>query len=494
MSFPTCPAIAPARRHLCIAIGALLLSTHAIAEDDPAVAVRSSVPLEASKGLYRIPYANGTQVRIGRDHASHSPKGRYDMGGQGGGAYRIVAAADGHIRYLEDRYDKKLDCNGPDNDDPADDLPASEKKNNYVWIEHANGEWTKYSHMAKGSTTGKARLKVGDFVKAGTYLGDEGDVGCAGGDHLHLEAAVLRATDPITVVGGFAKDNDGSRRNRIVRVCGIDGGRFVAGRSYTARDVPGAIRSGAREVARHGVPARDYQCLFDQAVASGYAPAWIDGFDVGGKVHYNAVFRPKAGAFAAVHGLTGAQYQQRFDRYTGQGYRLRQVDAYAGDGGVRYAAIFEKGGGPAWKAYHGLSAEQHQQRMDAWTAEGYRPRNVSVASSGGKRVYAALYEKGDGGSWQAKSQLSAADYQQAFDANARAGRALVYVNAYVHGGQPQFSAIWSATGGASRARHGLGSAQYQAEWEAATGAGYATRGVTGYGVGGKSYYAGLWSK
>jgi hypothetical protein len=494
MTFPT--RLAPPRhlRRLCLAVAALMVSAPATAEDDTTLAVRSAVPLQASKGVYRIPYADGTQVRIGRDHATHTPKGRYDMGGQGGGTYRIVAAADGRIRYLEDRYDKKLDCNGPDNDDPADDLPASEKKNNYVWIEHANGEWTKYSHMTRGSTTGKAKLKVGDSVKAGTYLGDEGDVGCAGGDHLHLEAAVLRATDPITAVGGYAKDNEGSKRNRIVRVCGIDGGRFAAGQTHTARKVPGTIPSGAKEVARHGVAARDYQCLFDQAVASGYAPAWIDGFDVGGKVHYNAVFRPKAGAFAAVHGLSGAQYQKRFDEYTRQGYRLRQVDAYAGDGGVRYAAIFDKGGGGAWKAYHGLSAEQHQQRMDAWTAEGYRPRNVAVASSGGKRVYAALYEKTDIGSWQSKSQLSAAQYQQAFDANAAAGRKLVYVNAYVHGGQPQFSAIWSAKGGAMRARHGLSSAQYQDEWEAATGAGYATRDVTGYGVGGKAYYAGIWSR
>ncbi len=491
-------AIASAPRRFCqlaLGLGAVLLSMHATAEDDPTLATRAAVKLELSKGVYRIPYADNTQVRIGRDHTTHTPKGRYDMNGQGGGTYRIVAAADGRIRYLEDRYDKKLDCNGPDNDDPADDLPAGERKNNYVWIEHANGEWTKYSHMTKGSTTGKAKRKVGDFVKAGDYLGDEGDVGCAGGNHLHLEAAVLRATDPITAVGGFVKDNDGSRRNRIVRVCGIDGGTFVAGQTHTARKVPGPIKAGAKEVARHGVPARDYQCLFDQAVATGYAPAWIDGFDVGGKVYYNAIFRPKSGAFAAFHGLSGAQYQQRFDQLTRQGYRLRQIDAYGGDGGVRYAAIFGKQSGAAWKAYHGLSAEQHQQRMDAFTADGYRPRNVAVASSGGKRIYAALYERIDLGSWQSKSQLGAAEYQQAFDANAKAGRKLVYVNAYAHGGQPQFSAIWSAKGnGAYRARHGLSGAQYQDEWEAATGAGYLTRDVTGYGVGGKAYYAGIWSK
>ena len=470
---------------LCLGLGVLAVSASVLA-DDPAVTSLAIVPLESSKGVYRIPYADGTDVRVGRDHNTHTPKGRFDINGTGGGTYRIVAAADGTVRYIEDGFDKRLSCKKGD---------GQPRNNNYVWIEHANGEWTKYSHMTKGSSTGKAKLKVGKFVKAGTYLGDEGDVGCAGGDHLHFEVGVPRATDPVSIVGGFLSDNNGSKRNRIPRICGIDGGRFAAGRSYDARKVPGNIKPGAAEVARHGVPARDYQCLFDQAANAGYALEWIDGFDVGGKVYYNAVFRPRSVATAGFHGLTGAQYQQRFDEYAGKGYRLHQVDVYGGDGGVRYAAIFRKQSGPAWKAYHGLSADQHQQRMDTWTADGYRPRNVAVVSSGGQRRYAALYEKADVGSWQSKSQLTAAEYQQVFDANDKDGRKLVYVNAYVHGGQPQFSAIWnSKVNGQYKARHGLSGAQYQSEWESATGTGFLTRDVTGYGTGGAARYAAIWRK
>ncbi|MEA5504134.1 hypothetical protein VB735_13615 [Halotia wernerae UHCC 0503] len=33
-------------------------------------------------------------------------------------------------------------------------------------------------------------------------------------------------------------------------------------------------------MARHGVPAGDYQCVFDQITKSGYRLDWIDGFDV----------------------------------------------------------------------------------------------------------------------------------------------------------------------------------------------------------------------
>jgi hypothetical protein len=456
-----------------------VLSLLALACSAPAFAI------DASKGVYRIPYADGTEVRVTNDHVKHSPPGRIDMSGRGGARYTVVAAADGTVRHVVDGFDKRLDCK-------ADPAPAQE--NNYVWIEHANGEWTKYTHMAKGSST-KAGIKVGKFVKAGTPLGEEADVGCASGDHLHFEVGVPRAKDGIVATGGFLADNAGSARNRIPRICGIDGGIFRSGTSYEARKVPGTIAAGAAEVARHGVPARDYQCLFDQAASAGYAPDWVEGFDVGGKVFYNAVFRPVAAMTAAFHGLTATQYQQRFDDLTGKGYRPHLVDVYATPAGVRYAAIFRRGSGPAFRAYHGLSADAHQQRMDDWTGQGYRPRNVAVASSGGQRVYAAIYEKADIGSWQAKSALDAGEYQQAFDANARDGRHLVYLNAYVHGGQPRFSAIWSSkAAGSYTARHGLSGAEHQAAWEQATGKGQGTRDVTGYAVGGSARYAGFWRK
>jgi hypothetical protein len=443
--------------------------------------------LDPSKGVYRVPYADGTDIKVTNDHIKHSPPGRIDMSGKGGGPYRIVAAADGTVRHVVDSFSERIDCKAN---------PDKPQNNNYVWIEHANGEWTKYTHMAKGSSSGKAKLKVGQSVTAGTYLGDEGDVGCASGDHLHFEVGVPKASGGIATTGGFLTDNDGSKRNRIPRICGIDNGIFVSGQSYTARKVPGAIKPGAKEVARHGVPARDYQCLFDQAVNAGYALEWIDGFDVGGNVYYNAVFRPNGNTgWAAFHGLTSAQYQQHFDKYTSQGYRPYQVESYSGQGGTRYAVIFRKQSGPAYSAYHGLDAAAHQAKMDTLTKAGYRPRNVSVVSSGGQRRYTALYDKTDMGSWQAKSQLTAAEYQQAFDSNAQQGRQVVYLNGYVHGGQPYFSAIWSSkASGPYKAKHGLSSNQYQNEWQSNTGAGLLTRDVTGYSSGGSALYAAIWRK
>lgn len=442
-------------------------------------------PLKHSRGYYRIPYADGTNVKINRDHNSHTPRGRYDMVGTGGSKpYRIAAAAPGRIVAIEDSFSERQDSS-----------TAKQCNNNYVWIEHPNGEWTKYSHMVKNSTTGKAKLKVGDKVKAGQYLGDEGDVGCAGGDHLHFEVGEPRDTDPFTTVGGFLRDNDDSKRNRIARICSIPGGIFTAGRTHAARSVPGMMTPGAKEVARHGLPIRDYQCLFDQAVSANYEPVAIDMFDVDGETYVNAIFRTKtAGDFRAFHGLTGAAYQAEFNNWKAKDYRPTLIESYL-DNGVRYAVVFKKIVGPEYVAYHGLSAAEHQDRVDDLTgSKGFRPVSVSVVSSGGRK-YTALYEKANVGGWQLKSQLTPAEYQELYNSNKSVGRNVAYLNAYVHDGAPFIVAIWnSATPGGGKQRHGMTGAAYQDEWESALGAGMLTRTVAGYATGGNRTYAASWRK
>src|SRR4051812_36531914 len=136
-----------------------------------------SAATKRSRNVYRIPYATGTKVDVSRDFDDHNPHGKIDMHGAGGGPHRIVAAAAGTIRFIVDSNSQQQH--------PLDWLRRGACVNNYVWIEHANGEWTKYSHMKQGTTTVKAGLRVGDSVKEGTYLGDEGHVGCAAPAHLH---------------------------------------------------------------------------------------------------------------------------------------------------------------------------------------------------------------------------------------------------------------------------------------------------------------------
>ena len=171
-----------------------------------------SATLPVAKGVYRMPYANGTTVQITGDHTNHGNnnpmngslgfRNRLDMIGTSGGEYDLVAAADGIIRLIEDS--NTLWCPN----DPSDngnaicgaDPNCCERDNavcnagcanNYVWIEHANGEWSKYSHPRTGTVLAQ-NWTEGDFISAGQKLGVEGKIGFASDDHLHFEIAEPR--------------------------------------------------------------------------------------------------------------------------------------------------------------------------------------------------------------------------------------------------------------------------------------------------------------
>jgi murein DD-endopeptidase MepM/ murein hydrolase activator NlpD len=229
------------------------------------------VPLTAhhsfqlTNGIYRIPYADGTSVTASNDHHTHpNALNRVDLGG--GDDNTLVAAASGIIRGIVDHHgdsndlgdglaadgvtfqDDSLEHSCHDEEDEnGDAIPDSTVKgrcqhhNNYVWIEHANGEWTKYTHMATGSVTREAPLgfgwQVGDVILVGEALGRQSDIGSASGSHLHFEvAAIPPGTEPpFSELGGFTEE----AYNRVTKVCFSDGdddgdGLYTEGESYTA--------------------------------------------------------------------------------------------------------------------------------------------------------------------------------------------------------------------------------------------------------------------
>lgn len=192
------------------------------------ILLQAQPPFEISRNIYRVPYYNGTSVRITGDHYTHDPRGRYDMVGYGDGSsctsnYSIVAAAAGVVRRVVDTHNMHgADCNG----DQCTDF------NNYVWIEHANGEWTKYTHIKKGSASGTAGLNEDDCITAGQFIGYECDIGKATGPHLHFEVRHPNDTSniQISVAGGFMSD----ATHRIPVFCGISKNYFVADDELTA--------------------------------------------------------------------------------------------------------------------------------------------------------------------------------------------------------------------------------------------------------------------
>lgn len=213
-----------------------------------------------STGIYRIPYINGTNLGVSRDHHIHTPPDRIDMvAGQG---TQVVASATGVIRAIIDWHGNSpnagdgVDINGnPQNDalehSCGNNLPGNtvvgqcSDYNNYVWIEHANGEFTKYTHLG----TGTVRLappngfgwSIGDTIRAGEVIGLESDIGQAtAGDgvspafHLHYEVA--RSSDGLPMtwdsLGGFIVNGV----NVVPTVCDIANNLYVTNGAYVAAD------------------------------------------------------------------------------------------------------------------------------------------------------------------------------------------------------------------------------------------------------------------
>lgn len=214
-------------------------------------------PGRPAAGSYRIPYQDGDPIWVSHDFNAHEPRGRYDLVGLAEGRrHRLAAAADGWIRFLVDGNSRR----GAGN-------------NNFIWIEHPYpfcqpegvtwpgkpddydstcapceeafcNEWTKYSHLTQRSASRDAGLSVGDFVRAGDFLGYEGDVGRASRVHLHWEVAVLDPAAPLrSPEDGWAWDWSGggwpASPNLLPSICGQEAlrgdERYEAGPCEQAR-------------------------------------------------------------------------------------------------------------------------------------------------------------------------------------------------------------------------------------------------------------------
>ncbi len=72
---------------------------------------------------------------------------------------------------------------------------------NYITVQHSNGEFSQYCHLAPGSLT--EGLAVGVEVKKGTQLALTGKTGWTDRDHLHFLVGRIEKTRPITNPHGF---------------------------------------------------------------------------------------------------------------------------------------------------------------------------------------------------------------------------------------------------------------------------------------------------
>ena len=337
-------------------------------------------------------------------------------------------------------------------------------------------------------------------VVAGQFLGRVGNTGRSTAPHIHFQvegtasSTISGAPMQFINVRALADDTDVNNLGDSPTLLPLQGmtlhRRTLVLPNPCGYDPPEA---GFTEVSRHGIPAECYQDVFNAIVYRGYAPKFVDGYDVGGQTFFNATFHPQDAAWVARHGLTGDEYQTLYDDLTADGYRLHQVDSYLDGGSVRYAAIFEQRPGHPSAAFHGLDDAAYAVLVDDLKDAGYVPVNVSTVEVGGSLYWTGLFEQVNVTGWTVQS-VPAADYQDTYDDNFAAGRLLTYVHGFNTGAGPYITGIWvDPIGGGYAAVHGKDGAEYQTDWDANTGAGLFTRYTSGYDDGGaNALYAALW--
>jgi hypothetical protein len=180
---------------------------------------------------------------------------------------------------------------------------------------------------------------------------------------------------------------------------------------------------------------------------------------------------------------------------TGHGSMKLVADAMASvpAADVRYAAIWAKGGGE-WIARHDLSAEQFQNAFNAQAGKGMQLAMVDGYQADGAARYAAIWDRGSSPR-VARHGMTAADYQQAFGQYSAAGYRLVWVDGYTVNGSDRYAAIWEKSKGpAWIAHHGLTASAFQKEFDELVKGGYQLKLVSGYTAVTQTRYVTLWEK
>ena len=141
-------------------------------------------------------------------------------------------------------------------------------------------------------------------------------------------------------------------------------------------------------------------------------------------------------SFIAYHGASSAAHQQRFDELLSQGMRLTWINVSGEPSDARYAAVWVTSDGRAWAGLHNLDAAGYQQRFNELTANGLTPSVVSAAGTGGRAVFAALFEQRDVGAWTARHGL---EWGASGQADTMVGQS---ENAYAAGQVPRCLAVY----------------------------------------------------
>lgn len=247
-------------------------------------------------------------------------------------------------------------------------------------------------------------------------------------------------------------------------------------------------------IARHGLTAAQYQQAFNDYGKQGYYPKMVTGYSLNNQANYAALWQKTSLPVSEFrNGLTSAEYQTTFNDMQKNGYRLVYVQGFSVNNTAYFNASWQKTAGPAYEARNNLTAAQYQQMYDQYTPKGYRPLVISAYTVNGTPYFAGIWVLQGGVAWQAKHNMTAQQYQEAFNQFVAQGYKLTCVTGYTNGGQANYAAVWEKVSSPMwYARNGIPLSFYQYTFDNFYYQGYTPEFLTGYNVNNDVEFAGIW--
>ena len=152
---------------------------------------------------------------------------------------------------------------------------------------------------------------------------------------------------------------------------------------------------------------------------------------------------PVAVPFTAYHGVTGAEHQSRFNALGPTGYRMISLSISGSPDDPRYAAVWVQRAGAAQRAVHGVTAAQYQQWFNAGVADGFVPTIVSATGTVDNPRFAAVAENNVSGPWVARHNITLGQYMdQNLAARQETGLYLHSVAIYGSSLDRRYAGVW----------------------------------------------------
>ena len=351
---------------------------------------------------------------------------------------------------------------------------------NHLWIRHDDGIVALYAHAIPGSIPAalcphegrlfdfSVPLFVGDpnvlpaawvpagvdprqpttadlrrpRVERGQFLGRVGNSGQSTAPHLHLHME-----HP-----GEPRSTPHSMRFEPFAWTAITAGKANPNRWLTGREV--ALPSGevlwwpapaapVIERVHFGVPAADFQKLFDELAAAGFWPSWLDGYSVAGKPYLNSIWRPATGRWLCWFLASEATYLAKRSQAISEGLQLVALDSSLVAGQPRYTVVFAAEEPGDWLARHDLDEQEHLALMREAQARKLAPISSSVIAFDGRLRHTVLYRSRDVGAWRVDNRVPEDGLQGLIAEAKRAGLQPSAINGYVDNGRRYLAVVLS---------------------------------------------------